>query len=102
MGNKLFPAEFQHVVGVVHEVLRVFDGDDGMARIGEPVDKRKQVLDVFLVQAARRLVEEEQRVGRFCTGERDGKAQAGAFASGEVCGGLPESQVSKPRVGKWF
>ena len=78
----------------------MLDGDDGMSRLGKPVDKREQVLDVFLVQAAGGFVEEEKRVGRFCAGERDGEAQAGAFASGEVGGRLPEPQVSESRIGE--
>ena len=38
IGGLFLAGKFQHVVGVVHEIRRVLDGDDGVARIGEPVD----------------------------------------------------------------
>ena len=52
-------AQFYGVIGGVHEVLRMLDGDDGVARFGEAADKVKQVLDVLLMETAGGLVEKE-------------------------------------------
>ena len=80
----------------------MLDGDDGVSRFGESVDKVEQMLDVFLVEPAGGFVEKEKRVGCLGTGKRDGKAEPGAFTAGEVGCGLPEFQVVKTRIDQWF
>ena len=55
----LFSLQFDHVIRGIHKVLRVLDGDDGVACVAEPVNESEQLLNVFLMQPAGGFVKEE-------------------------------------------
>ena len=52
-------AQFYDVVCGVDEVLRMFDGNDGVARLGETANQVEQMLDVLLMETAGGFVEQE-------------------------------------------
>ena len=55
----LFSFQFHHVIGGVYKVLCMFDGDDCVACVAQPVNEAEQLLDVFLMQSAGGFVKEE-------------------------------------------
>ena len=56
-----FRAEIDDPVGGLDHVQVVLDHHHGVAMIAQPVQHRQQHLDVMVVQASRRLVEDVQR-----------------------------------------
>ncbi len=55
----LFSLQFYYVIRGIHKVLRMLDGDDGVACVAEPVNESEQLLNVFLMQPAGGFVKEE-------------------------------------------
>ncbi len=56
-----FRAEVDDPVGGLDDVEVVFDDDDGVAAVAQPMQDFQQQFDVVEVQAGRRLVEQVQR-----------------------------------------
>jgi len=57
--NFLFPLQFQHIIGCIYKVLRMFYGYDGVACVAKPVNEAEQLLDVLLVETTGGFVKEE-------------------------------------------
>ena len=85
-------------VDVLDDVQVVFDDDDRVAQVRQPVHDRKQFGDVVEVQPGRRFVQQVQRPAGVGSGQLRGQFDPLGLAAGQRRGGLTQGDVIQPDV----
>ena len=88
-----FRAEVNHPVGGLDDIQVVFDDDDGVAVIAQPVQDQQQLFDVVEVQAGGGFIEDVQRVAGIALGQFARKLHPLCLAAGERGGVLAQADV---------
>ncbi len=91
-------AEVDHPVGRLHDIEVVFDDDDGVAQIDEPVEHFEQLFQVGEVQSGGRLVEDVERSTGVGARQFRGEFHPLGLAAGERRRALAEGEIVQPHV----
>src|ERR1039458_9106558 len=83
-----FGPEVDDPVGIADHIQIVFDDDDRIAKVGQPVKHVKQLLHVVEVQAGGGLVEQIECLARLPLAQLAGQLDALGLATGERHRGL--------------
>ena len=83
-----------HQVGGAHGVFVMFDDEDRVAAVAQPLERADQAVVVARVQADARLVEHVERAGKR-RAELRREADALGFAAGERVGSAVEGEVAE-------
>ena len=92
-------AHVDEVVGLVHDRFIVFDDADGDPFVAQGVHHLGEAMNVAVVQADGRFVEDEESVGESGA-EAGGEIHTGDLAAGEGAGGAVESEVAEADFGE--
>ena len=87
-------ADIDNIVGLPHRVLIVFNDDQRVAKITQPLHRCNQLIVVALVQADARLVEHVEHAGQR-TADLGRQTDALALAAGQRSRTAGERQIAK-------
>src|SRR5699024_7502414 len=91
-----FGTEVDDVVGVADDIEVVFDDDDRVALVDEPLEDLQQLRDVLEVQARRRLVEHVDGPSSGALRQFGGELHPLRLTTGQGRGRLSEADVAEP------
>ena len=91
-------SQVDHPIRRLDDVQIVFDDDDGVARVHEPVQDSQQLFDVREMQTGRRLVQQVQRASRGRLDQFSGQLDPLGLTAGERRRGLAELHVIEAHV----
>ena len=75
-------AHIHNIVGLAHRVLVMFDDDQRVAKVAQPLHRRDELVVVALVQADARFVQHIEHAGQRAA-DLGGQPDALAFAARE-------------------
>ena len=93
-----FRAKVDQPVGRLDDVEVVFDHDDGVAFVAQPVEHIEQLCDIMEVQTRGGLIEDVERSAGGALCELARELYPLCFAAGESCRVLSEAHVRKANV----
>ena len=93
-----FRTKVDDPVGGANDVEVVFDHQQGVAGIAQPLHAKQQLTDVVKMQAGRRLIEHVESLARSRPLQFGRKLHALGLAARQRRRWLPELQVAKPHV----